>query len=217
MIEVDLLLEDDVDATREFFLDECTSDGRVLLPSLSLIEAFDLGEILNGPNRGVTERELEVSVAILAAAVPALTGGVVGPRNDAAVGEELAYRGEAFDAVDLEMEREGHDLADTGNPEQALDVGVGDEFGLKLLLDSMDLITQQLDLLRIERRLKRGFVREPKGFGHIVLLEQPLDRVLRAGPLLHQVQSRAQQSTQGSELGTDHMGPWDQVPLCQRT
>jgi len=75
VIEVDLLLEDDVDATCEFFLDECTSDGRVLLPSLSLIEAFDLGEVLNGANRGVTECELEVSVAILAAAVPALTGG----------------------------------------------------------------------------------------------------------------------------------------------
>ena len=160
VIEVDLLLEDDVDATREFFLDECTSDGRVLLPSLSLIEAFDLGEILNGANRGVTECELEVSVAILAATVPAFTGGVVGPRNDAAVGEELAHRREAFDAVDLEMKREGYDFADTGNPEQALDIGVGDEFGLKLLLDTMDLITQQLDLLRIERRLKRGFVRE---------------------------------------------------------
>ena len=48
VIKFDLLLEDDIDATREFFLDECTSDGRVLLPSLSLIEAFDLGEILNG-------------------------------------------------------------------------------------------------------------------------------------------------------------------------
>jgi hypothetical protein len=37
VIKVDLLLEDDIDATREFFLDECTSDGRVLLPSLSQI------------------------------------------------------------------------------------------------------------------------------------------------------------------------------------
>ena len=81
------------------------------------------------------------------------------PRNDAAVGEELAHRGEAFDAVDLEMEREGHDLADTGDLEQALDVGVGDECGLKPLLDTMDLITQQLDLLRIERGLQRGLVR----------------------------------------------------------
>ena len=159
VIELDLLLEDDVDATREFFLDECTSDGRVLLPSLSLIEAFDLGEILNGANGGVTERELEVSVAILATTVPALTGGVVGARNDAAVGEELAHRGEALDAVDLEMKCEGYDFADTGNPEQTLDIGVGDEFGLELLLDTMDLITQQLDLLRIERRLKRGLVR----------------------------------------------------------
>ena len=159
VIEVDLLLEDDVDATRDFLLDERTSDGRVLLSGLSLIEAFDLGEILNGPNRGVTECELEVSVPVFAATVPALTGGVIGPRNDAAVGEELAHRGEAFDAVDLEMEREGHDLADTGNPEQALDVGVGDECGLELLLDTMDLITQQLDLLRIERGLQRGLVR----------------------------------------------------------
>ena len=109
----------------------------------------------------------------VAATVPAFTGGVVGPRNDAAVGEELAHRREAFDAVDLEMKREGYDFADTGNPEQALDIGVGDEFGLKLLLDTMDLITQQLDLLRIERRLKRGFVREPKRLGHKVRAARP--------------------------------------------
>ncbi len=211
VVEVDLLLEDDVGATRDFFLNECTSDGRVLLPGLSLIEAFDLGEILNGPNRGVTECELEVSVAILATAVSALTGGVVSPRDDPAVGEELAHRREAFDAVDLEVEREGHNLADPGDPEQTLDVGVGDEFGLKLLLDAMDLVTQQLDLLRVERSLKCGFGREPKGLRHVVLLEQPLDRVLRTGPLLHQVQSRAQQGTERSELGTDHVGPWDQV------
>jgi len=142
MIEVDLLLEDDVDAACDFLLDERASDGRVLLPSLSLIEAFDLGEVLNGANRGMTECELQVAVAILAATVPALTGGVVGPRDDPAVGEELAHRREAFDAVDLEVEREGHNLADPGDPEQTLDVGVGDEFGLKLLLDAMDLVSR---------------------------------------------------------------------------
>ncbi len=58
MVEVDVLLEDDVDATRDFLLDECTSDGGVFLPGLPLIEVFDLREILNGPNRGMTEGEL---------------------------------------------------------------------------------------------------------------------------------------------------------------
>ena len=74
MIKVDLLLENDVDATREFFLDQCTSDGRVLLPGLPLIEVFDLREILNGPDLGMTEGELQIAVAVFAATVPALTG-----------------------------------------------------------------------------------------------------------------------------------------------
>ncbi len=74
MVEVDLLLEDDVGATSDFLLHERTSDGWILLPSLSLIEAFDLGEILNGPNRGVTEGELQITVAIFAATMSALTG-----------------------------------------------------------------------------------------------------------------------------------------------
>ena len=71
VVELDALLEDDIDAARELLLDESPCDGRVLLPSLALIEPLDFGVVLNGPDRGVTEGELEVTIPVLA---PAVTG-----------------------------------------------------------------------------------------------------------------------------------------------
>ncbi len=78
----------------------------------------------------MAEHELEVAVAVLAVAMPALGGRVVGTGHDAAVAEEVLDGVEALDAVDLEVEGEGDELADAGDPEQALDVGIGDELGL---------------------------------------------------------------------------------------
>ena len=72
VVELDALGQDDVDATREFLLDERPRDGRVLLPSLALIEPLDFGVVLNGPDRGVTEGELEVTIPVLAPAMTVL-------------------------------------------------------------------------------------------------------------------------------------------------
>jgi hypothetical protein len=72
VIEVDLLLEDDVDGASEFLLYEGTSDGGVLLTGFPLVEAFDLREVLNGTYGCMTQRELEMAVAVLTTTVPAL-------------------------------------------------------------------------------------------------------------------------------------------------
>jgi hypothetical protein len=57
--------------------------------------------------------------------MPGAAAGGVGTGDQPAVGEELARRGEGADPVDLGIDGEGVDLAQGGNPEQPLDVGVG--------------------------------------------------------------------------------------------
>jgi len=82
----------------------------------------------------MAECELEVTVSVLPVPVTALASRVRRTGHDATVGEEVLHGGKAFDALDLEVEREGDELSDTGDPEQALDVGSGNEQGLELLL-----------------------------------------------------------------------------------
>lgn len=134
VVELDLLLEDDVDAACEFLLDEGPRDGRVLLPCLALIEAL-----------------------------------VVGTGHDAAVGEELTDRWKALDPVDLEIVGEGGDLSDAGDPEQALNVGFGDQARLELLLDPPDLVCEQFDLLLVQGRRKGGLIGERCRIGYVEL------------------------------------------------
>jgi hypothetical protein len=150
VVEVDLLGEDDVDGACDLLLDEGACDGGVLVTCLLLVEALDLRVVLDSAHGRVAEHELDVAVAVLAVAVPALGGRVVGSGHDAAIAEELLYCRKALDAVDLEVEREGDELADPRDPEQTLDVGVGDELGIELLLDAADLVGEQLDLLGVE-------------------------------------------------------------------
>ncbi len=91
---------------------------------------------MDGSYRGMAEGELEVTVPVLPVPVTALACRVGRTGHDAAVGEEVLHGGKTFDAIDLEVEREGDELSDTGDPEQALDIGRGNELGLELLLDA---------------------------------------------------------------------------------
>ena len=72
--------------------------------------------------------------------------GVVGPRDQAAVGEELPGRGEAGDAVDLAIDSERGHLAEAEDPEQPLDLGVGDQGRVERAFEAGDLRLEQLDL-----------------------------------------------------------------------
>ncbi len=150
MVEVDLLLEDDVDSAGDLLLYECACDSRVLLACLLLVEAFDLREVLDGSDGGVAEGELEVAVAVLPGSVPALSSRVVGSWHDTAVAEELPDCGEALDPIDLEVERESDESSDARNPQEALDVRVGDELGTELLLEPTDLVGEEFDLFGVE-------------------------------------------------------------------
>ena len=72
VIEVDVLLEDDVDGPGDLLLDQSTSNGRVLLTCLPLVELLDLWEVLNRSNRRVAQGELQMSVPVLPTPVATL-------------------------------------------------------------------------------------------------------------------------------------------------
>ncbi len=117
-----------IDEARDLQRHQRARDPDRLLAGLGLEEGLELGVVLHGPDAGVAERELEIAVpGFTAGAMPGPAGRVVGARDEAAVGEELARRGEARDAVDLRIDGEGVHLAEPGDPEQPLDIGVGNQ------------------------------------------------------------------------------------------
>jgi len=59
VVEVDLLVQDDVRTLREFLGHERAGHLQGLLPFPALIPGPDLGEVLDRPDRGMTEGELE--------------------------------------------------------------------------------------------------------------------------------------------------------------
>lgn len=67
LVEVDLLVQDDVHALGEFFGHQGAGHLPGLLAFPALIPGPDLGEVLNRPDRGMAEGELEVAVAFLVA------------------------------------------------------------------------------------------------------------------------------------------------------
>src|SRR5690606_3155023 len=158
---------DHVDRASNLLLDEGASDGRVLLPGFSLIEALDLRVILNGSDGGMAERELQVPVSVLAASVPALARRVVGPRHHPAVREKLTGRREALDPIDLEVQRRRDELADARDHQQTLDVGVWNQVRLQLLLDAPDLTVQELDLFIEEAGLEDRLIGQVRRLGHV--------------------------------------------------
>jgi len=112
--------------------------------------------------------------------------GVVGSGDQATVGKELPGRGEAADAVDLGVDGKGVHLAEARDPQQPLDVGVGDQVRVQGALQRGDLRLEQRQLgavaagLELVSRLQLGHA------GEVELLQQPIDAVLGADVLLDQ-------------------------------
>ena len=127
----------------------------------------------------------------------------------------MADGGETFDAVDLEVESEGCDLTDTRDLQQPLDVGVGDEVRVERLLQTGDLIIEELDLLLEAAGLDLGELGESVYGGDVVFLEQAFDGVSGADLLANQVEAGAQEITQRQELGTHHVGRGNQAGAQQ--
>jgi hypothetical protein len=89
LVEVDLLVQDDVHTLREFLGHQRAGHFQGLLPFPALVPGPDLGEVLNRPDRGMAEGELQVAVAILGArAVPGPLGRVRGAGDQPAVRPE---------------------------------------------------------------------------------------------------------------------------------
>jgi len=117
-VEVLLRGEDVIDDARQLERDQGAGDADRLLAGLGFEEGADLRVVLDGADAGVTERELEVAVARLGArAMPRAASRIVGPGDQAAVGEELPGRWEPDDAVDLGVDGEGVHLAEARDPE----------------------------------------------------------------------------------------------------
>ncbi len=189
-IEVLVRREDVIDDARQLERDQRARDPDRFLAGLGFEESTDLRVVLDGADAGVTERELEVAIARLRArAMPRAPGGVVGAGNEAAVGEELFGRGEAFDAIDLGVDGKRVDLADAGNPEQALDVVIRDEVGMESAFYSRDLIREQRDLRFMTGSLQAVGLVQLGEACDVELLEQAFDAVLCTGTLLDQAQA----------------------------
>ena len=81
---------------------------------------------------------------------------VLGAGDESAIGEELLVRGKALDAIDLQEDGKGSDLADAGDKKDVLDVVVGNERGMQVFLQGKDLLTEQIDLLVMTLKLEPG-------------------------------------------------------------
>ena len=84
--------------------------------------------------------------------------GVVGPRNETAIGNEVLIGREALDAIEFEIDGKRRNLPDAGYPKQTLDIVIGNEYGVEKALEMEDLFVQELDLVTATLEL------EPVGF-----------------------------------------------------
>ena len=157
-----------INDARQLQGDQGARDPDRLPARLGLEDRPDLGVVLHGPDAGVAERELEIAVAGLrAGAVPRAAAGVVGPRDQPALGEELADRGEPGDAVDLGRDGKGGHRAEARDPEEALPVGVRDELRVQGAFQRGDLLGEPVDLGGMAARLKLGELPELGDAGEV--------------------------------------------------
>ncbi len=78
-------------------------------------------------NGNIGEGNLEILVPVFAGAMVYTTVGVVGSRDETAVGDKMFVGGETFDAVDFATEGKGRELADSWDIQEELDVVIGNE------------------------------------------------------------------------------------------
>ena len=140
--------QDVVDNTSELFGNDGTGNTLVGATQHAFVERSDLRIVLDGPDSTVTERQFEILVTIFVSRfLSECPVGVVGTGDEPAIADEVFVGRETLDAIDLQVHGERSGLADTGDPEQALDVIVGNQDRMQRLLKGEDLITQQSDLM----------------------------------------------------------------------
>ena len=94
----------------------------------------------------IGEGDLEILVPIFAGTMVHTTVGVVGSRDETAVGDKMFVGGETFDAVDFEIECKGRELADSWDIQKVLDVVIGNEGRMERLLQCKNMPGEHLDL-----------------------------------------------------------------------
>ena len=212
LVEVIAGFEDLIDNACDLQGDESAGDLDRFASCFGFEEGADLRIVLHGSDGGVTEGDFEVAVPGFGAGTMfGPPGGVGGPRHEPAVGEELLGGGEAVDAIDFGVDGEGVDLADAGDPQQALHVGIGKEIGVKRGFERVYLFLHERALRFVTVRLEAiEVVQLPHG-SDVELLEEPFNAVLAAGPFVDESEAGAHEISGCSLLGTDHVRFGDEV------
>ena len=89
---------------------------------------------------GIGESDFEILIAIFAGTMMHCSVGVIGSGDKSAVRDKVFVGGEAFNAVDLQVDGESREFADTGNIEKSLNVIVGNQHRMERFLQSKDLL-----------------------------------------------------------------------------
>ena len=210
---VGVVFEHVIDDPRQFFGDDGARDGLVGASADLLIEPAVFGEVLDRVDGHVGEGDFEVLVAVPGAGLVADSFvGVLGPGNESAVGDEVFVGAEALDAVGFKVDGEGGDFAHAGDPDEALNIVVGNEDGLQVVFQGEHLLIEEIDLLIEIVEM------EPIGFGEslrqctvgddqlIVAVEfaaHVVDADAAGGAFLDEAQTGAHDVAQGSELRAD--------------
>lgn len=109
---------------RHFFGEDGSGHRSGRFAGFGQVEAFDFRIKLDRMHGDFGESEFEVFVAIFVSGLMfEFLVGIAGAGHQSTIGEEVFVVGKAFDAVDLQVEREGGDFTDTRHPEQALNIG----------------------------------------------------------------------------------------------
>lgn len=168
-----MVLEHVIHNSRHFFGHDGSGDGSGRFTGLGLVEAFDFEVVLHGMDSDFGEGELEIFVAVFVAGLMfEFLVGIAGAGDQSTVGEEVFFIGKAFDAIDLQVEREGGDFTDAWRHEQTLDIGVGYQMGMQGFLQCGDLIAKQGHLIDQTTELNPIFTRQRKSSKFLIAGER---------------------------------------------
>ena len=204
--------EDLVDDAGDLERDEGAGNLDGFASRFGFKEGADLGIVLHGPDGGVTERDFEIAVpGFGTGAMLGPPSGVGGSRHEPAIGKELLGGGEAFDPIDLGVDREGVDLADARDPEQALDMGIGNEIVVERSFEGVYLFLDERDLCAVAGRLEVVEVIQLVHGLDVELLEEPCDAVFAASSFFDESEASAHEVSRCAVFGTNHVRLGDEV------
>jgi len=121
-------------------------NGEALLPFFVCKPSPDHRIILSGFGRGLPEGHFQISVPVFPAAVRVFSPGVMGLRHSTRIGEEMPHGGEALDAIDFQVDRQGCQQADSGEGQQMLDLRSVYQLRAELGPDGPQALIQRLQL-----------------------------------------------------------------------